>query len=278
MSTEAPDRLEWDVRSPTVLPFGMPLDRRRQLFSDWVSNTFTGPVLSPLVVLLSLEDQVIEVGDLNELIVGIGRDLRSRRFGPLFVVVTTRDPAMQDVVRSVASRHEVPIYLAPSPLELDMAEPALDVTPAQRLVLEAVREFGRATASEVAESVGGRSTSTGNLLAGLSSAGLLYRSTGSGRVGHAYVHPRLIESTKSPQSHRSTVDIPRGLSREVADAAAKAGVSPAAMLEEAWREFTKTGMARRRAAGLEALDRGEFVDAADLDSAIEATRKGRRSR
>jgi hypothetical protein len=237
MALETPERLDWDIRSPTVLPKGLSLERRRQLFASWVSDTFTGAVTRPFVLFLNLEDYALEAGELNELVLRMGGDLRARRYGPLLLVVTTKDPAMKEVVRSLAAMHDVPIYLAPSRDELHAAVPAVDLTPAQRAVLNVVGEFGRATASVVAASVGSQSAAVGNVLAHLSSAGLLIKAEGSGRVGHSYVHPRIVDTKPASGPMNTAVQLPDVLSEEIASIASLAGRQPGELIAEAWREF-----------------------------------------
>lgn len=237
MSTQAPPRPEWDVRSPTVLPPGLPLNRRRQLFASWVSATFTGAVTRPLVLFLDLDEYALEVGELNELIVRVGADLRGHRFGQLLLVVTTRDRAVQEVVRSLAATHDVPIYIAPSRQELDQVAPAVDLTPSQRSVLDAVGVHGRATVAVVAGTVGAQSAAVGNVLAHLSNVGLLLRAEGAGRVGHTYLHPRVVETTPAAEPLTTSVEIPDALSEEIAAVASRAGREPGDLLAEAWRDF-----------------------------------------
>lgn len=275
MTMDTRDRLAWDVRAPTVLPPGLPLERRRQLFASWVSNTFTGAVSGPLVLFLNLEDYALEPGELNQLILQVGGDLRAHRFGSLLLVVTTSDPATQEVVRALATTHNVPIYLAPSRKDLDQAVPALDLTSAQRAVLDAVGQLGRATASVVAGSVGSQSAAVGNVLAHLFSTGLLLRAEGAGRIGHTYVHPRLVDASSSAEPLTTAVDVPDALSEEIAAIASMAGRQPGELLTEAWREFLDRN---QDAMAAQYREMAALVRRGDRDQLIRATTRSARAR
>ena len=239
MPSLTPAAPTWDVRAPTVLPLMLSAEERRSQFAAWVSNTITGPVAGPYVLSVDLDarDRDLGVVELDELVIQLGAQLKARRFGEFLLVVTTHDPSMREVVRALAASHEVPIYLAPSPYELDQAVPAMDLTPLQGSVLQVVGQVGWATTSVVAQALGSHQATISNVLANLASAGLLLRTEGSGRIGHAYGHPIAATAVATDEPLRTTVTIPDALNDEIAAIARLAGQDPGQMLTVAWQEF-----------------------------------------
>lgn len=193
----------------------------------------------PWVLIWDLQDRFLEAGALYELVVPLSSAIRERRLGHYALVVATRDEPTIDVLRSLAMRHDLPLFIAPHPNELDAAQPAVELTPSRAAIFQAVTQAGFATAASIAKGIGVGHTSISNTLASLADEGLLFRREGSGRRGHTYLHPKYAipagASVADPPIEN--IPLPRPLVDDVAAAAEAEGRRPEELLADAWREY-----------------------------------------
>jgi hypothetical protein len=265
------------VLGPTVLPRGLPAEWRRLEVAHWLGRIFTAQQDTPLTVVFDLDQGGYDpdAGELVELVRGIGNELRSRNLGRVLFVFATRDDSLREVLRSLAAAQEVPIYVASSASEIDLAQPAILITPAKRSALDAVAVTGRATASLVAQRTGGSAVAAGNALADLHAQGLLLRLEGAGRVGHTYQHPGFVETMASDSPMTTTIDLPDTLGFQIAEVAGRAGREPGELVAEAWRDF----MERNHAAMAESYQEiGERYRTGDREGLIEAATRNAAAR
>ena len=225
-----------EVRIPTALPFGLPAERQAREVDGWLDRSFTGAADEPMTVVFDLDPLPYEpgVGYLVELVKGAGRELGDRNQGRVVLVFASSREPVREAVRALASTNDIPVYLAPNVRQIGKAEPAIPLTPAKRMTLEAVAAAGRATASLVAGATGSSPVAAGNALSELHTQGLLLRHEGSGRVAHTYEHPAAAaEAPAIP----AAVALPRSLSEEIAEIASLSGREADDLIAEAWREF-----------------------------------------
>lgn len=193
----------------------------------------------PWVLIWDLQDRFLEAGALYELVVPLSSAIRERRLGQYALVVATRDEPTIDVLRSLAIRHDLPLFIAPHPNALDAAQPAVELTPSRAAIFQAVTQAGFATVASVAKGTGAGHTSISNTLASLADEGLLFRREGSGRRGHTYVHPKYAIPAGAAVADPpiENLPLPRPLVDDLAAAAEAAGRQPAELLADAWREY-----------------------------------------
>ena len=238
----------------------------------------------PWVLVLDLEGRLLEAGALYELVVPLGNAIRERRQGQYALVVATRDEPTIDVLRSLAVRHDLPLYIAPRKDALDAARPAVDLTPSRAAIFQAVSRVGVATVAAVAKSVGVGHTSVSNTLSALADEGLLFRREGSGRRGHEYWHPNAAIPAGADMSHPpvDNLPLPRPLLEDVAAAAGAAGRPAADLLADAWREYQLShrddlAAQYKRVAGLvRGGDRDGLREALSSRARVKAERAARR--
>jgi hypothetical protein len=193
----------------------------------------------PWVLVWDLQDRFLEAGALYELVVPLSSAIRERRLGQYALVVATRDERTIDVLRSLAIRHDLPLFIAPHPNALDAAQPAIELTPSRSAIFQAVSQAGIATVASIAQSIGVAHTSVSNTLGDLADEGLLFRRQGSGRRGHVYFHPKsaIPAGAAVADPPVENVPLPRPLVDDLAAAADAQGRPPAELLADAWREY-----------------------------------------
>lgn len=193
----------------------------------------------PWVLIWDLQDRLLEAGALYELVVPLSRAIRERRLGQYALVVATRDEPTIDVLRSLAIRHDLPLFIAPHPNALDAAQPAVELTPSRSAIFQAVSKAGIATVASISKSIGVAHTSVSNTLGDLADEGLLFRREGSGRRGHVYLHPKaaIPAGAVVADPPLENLPLPRPLVDDVAAAAEAEGRPAAELLADAWREY-----------------------------------------
>jgi DNA-binding transcriptional ArsR family regulator len=194
---------------------------------------------SPCVLIWDLKGRFLEAGALYELVVPLSEAVRERRLGQYAIVVATRDEPTIDVLRALAIRHDLPLFITPDANALDAAQPATEMTPSRAAIFRAVSSAGIATVASIASSVGVGHTSASNALSDLADEGLLFRQEGSGRRGHVYFHPKSAIPSGSPADEAVVDDLPlpRALIDDLVAAAEGLGRRPEELLAEAWREY-----------------------------------------
>ena len=263
---------------PTV-----PVPGQQRALIDWFVAQVTVST-EPHVLVLDLGDRLLEAGALHELVVPLTSAIRDRRIGQYALVVATRDAPTVDVLRSLAIRHDLPLYIAPHRNALDEARPAVELTPSRAAIFQAVSSAGIATVASVAKSVGAGHTSVSNTLSALADDGLLFRREGSGRRGHEYLHPNTAIPAGAAVADPpvENLPLPRPLVEDVAAAAGAAGRPPAELLADAWREYQLShrddlAAQYKRVAGLvRSGDRDGLRDALSRRARVKAERAARK--
>lgn len=148
---------------------------------------------SPRVVVVDLTGYWVTPGVLEELLVPVGKGIRSNIYGPLTVVVRTHDPSVAHFVELLAGRHRLPIYVAladPTDLSLE-PKPAGLLTDTDVQTLEGISQLGgQVTSPEYARFAGIGVTAAGNRLSRLVQEHLIFRFSEPGKKADMYVDPR----------------------------------------------------------------------------------------
>lgn len=196
----------------------------------------------PYVLIWDLAGQFVEAGALYELAVGLSEAVRERRLGRYAIVVATEDQPTIDVLRSLATKHELPLFITPDASRLDAAQPATDLTPGRAAIFRAVSQVGFATVASIANTVGVRHTSASNALSDLADEGLLFRQEGSGRRGHVYFHPKsAVPAGPLPAVEDiDAIPLPKALLDDLVATAEAEGRRPEDLITDAWREYQLT--------------------------------------
>lgn len=146
---------------------------------------------SPVTQVFDLGDHDLTITALRDLIVPLGQRLRGGVYGNARVVITTLNPAVAEVISLLAREHDLPIFLAATPADVDRAQPAGDLTTSEAETLEHLHILGgRATASALAGSFGIAANAASNRLNNLERMGYLFRVRRSRRDGDEYLDPR----------------------------------------------------------------------------------------
>ena len=133
---------------------------------------------------------------LQELILPLAQRIRGGEYGTLQLIISTTDPGVGDFIRYMAQAHQLPIYVATSPFDLQEATPAGDLTRTARETLDAiVRLGGQVTASMLAATEDLRPSAATNRLSNLHREGYLVRQPRGRREGDVYIEPRSSTST-----------------------------------------------------------------------------------
>lgn len=196
-------------------------------------------VTEPTTLVINLEGRFPSVGVLVELIMPLAKTAKSGVNGPLVLIVCTQDESVRTVVRALAQFHDLPIYLAPSPRQLQEAEPAGPLTPTERETLQILRELGgRATISMFAEAAGLESNAATNRLVNLSNKRYVNRIERPRREGHFFIDPRAAQSVEEPADPTSgDYRVPESVRRDVRSLAEMQVLEEGAHLANAWEEF-----------------------------------------
>jgi DNA-binding Lrp family transcriptional regulator len=148
----------------------------------------------PETRILDLRDVQMTSAALREFILPLGQRLRGGVYGDVRVVIVTPDAAAAEVISLLAREHGLPLFLAKSPAVFDVAqaEPAGDLTEAERETLDELQEVGGgATVAALAGAVGLPAPAINNRLASLERKGYVYRFRRGRRYGDLYVDPRV---------------------------------------------------------------------------------------
>lgn len=142
---------------------------------------------------------VIDFGDLDmtsealrEIIVPLGQQLRGGVYGShTSVVIRTAREELSEIIGLLARSHDFPMYVTLEPNDIWGAWPTGDVTRSEVETLNQLRTLGgRATAAELADSLGIAANAANNRLASLERKGYVFRQHRGRRQGDEYVDPR----------------------------------------------------------------------------------------
>ncbi len=272
-----PGRLETEslphlqVRGPTAGPL---FDTRSaRAFIEQLVHA--SGVHDPTVLVINLEGRFPSAHVLYEMLVPLGRAIRSGAHGSLILVVTTPDPVLSDVIRSLAQTQDLPIFLARSTDEIGQAEPAARLSPSEEETLGALRRLGgRASVATLATATGIDHTAAGNRLANLDQRKLVFRVTRPRREGNLYLDPRVATPAEDP-ADADDIDLPSSMRSDVRVLASLQGRAPAAVLAEAWKEFIEKNRTQLRS---EYEEVARMVNEGDQAAVGEYTALGARKR
>jgi hypothetical protein len=148
-------------------------------------------VTVPYAHIFDLGDNDLPTSVLRQLIVPLGQRLRGGTYGNVRIVITTRKPAVAEVIRLLAREHDLPIFIAASPADVDRAEPAGSLTASEDETMRQLLSLGgRSTAAWLASSTGIAANAANNRLSGLERRGYLLRVRRGRREGDEYLDPR----------------------------------------------------------------------------------------
>ena len=196
-------------------------------------------VSEPTVLVLNLEGRFPSAGVLVELIMPLAQAAKAGTYGPLALVVCTQDDAVRTVVQALAQAHDLPIFLARSPRELDDAEPSGSLTPTERETLGVLHSLGgRATISTFANATGLESNAATNRLVSVHNKGFVQRVERPRRQGQLFLDPRAARPFEDPADPTSgDYDVPESVRSSVKALTEMQVREPGAHLANAWQEF-----------------------------------------
>lgn len=162
------------------------------------------PFETPEALVLDLGSDQFEILALQNLVLAVAERVRSGLYGPVRLIIATRDPGVALFVDHLAGRLALGLYIAAgtSADAVRNARPAGNLTATEQVTLDAIlaSDIGGMTASALAERFGIELTAAGNRLVNLEKRGLVYRLRQPGREPDRYVDPRaaLLGPTSSP--------------------------------------------------------------------------------
>jgi hypothetical protein len=225
-------------RSPTSSGPLLDLDEISDFISDVVRPSGVGV---PTVLVLNLEGRFPSAAALFELLVPLGRAIASGTHGELALVLATPDPALGSVIRAIADRYGLGMFLAPSADSLDQAEPIGPLSPSDLETLAILRNLGgRASVSTFAQAANLDHKAAGNRLASLDQRQYVLRVDRPRPQGHMYLDPRVASAAEEPMDPTSPeFGLPPDLRSDVRALAEMQGREPSAVLADAWQEFLR---------------------------------------
>lgn len=130
---------------------------------------------------------------LQDVIVCIAEDVRAGRYGNFTFVVSSEDDATRNIISDLASAKDIAIFVGSSPMRLEEAEPAGNLTLKDRETLEVVLSAGgTVTAAELAEQLRIEQTTAGNRLIALNKKGYLQRVQRPHPIGDQFLDARSV--------------------------------------------------------------------------------------
>jgi hypothetical protein len=147
---------------------------------------------TPVTVVIDFGDLDMTSEALREIIVPIGQQLRGGVHGShTSVVIRTAREALSEIIGLLAQAYDFPMYVTHDPDDVWGAWPTGDVTTSEVETLNQLRSLGgRASAAELAGSLGIAANAANNRLAGLERKGYIFRQHRGRREGDEYLDPR----------------------------------------------------------------------------------------
>lgn len=146
---------------------------------------------APVTQVFDLGEQDLTASVLRQLIVPLGQRLRGGVYGNARVVITTQNAAVVEVIGLLARAYDLPIFIAPTPADVDRAEPVGDLTASEIETLSELHTLGgRATAAGLASAAGIAANAANNRLGSLERKGYVLRVRRGRREGDEYLDPR----------------------------------------------------------------------------------------
>lgn len=196
-------------------------------------------VEEPTALVLNLEGRFPSTAVLIELVLPLAQAAKSGAYGPLALVVCTRDEAVRVVLRALAQANALPMFLAASPGELHDAEPAGPLTATERETLEVLHRLGgRASVSTFAEATSLEPNAATNRLVNVVNKGFTQRVERPGRQGQLFVDPRAARPAQEPLDPTSAdADVPELVRSDVRALMEMQAREPGPNLANAWQEI-----------------------------------------
>ena len=145
----------------------------------------------PQVLVLDLAGIALTPSALQELILPLAQRIRGGEHGTVRLVISTTDPGVGNFIRYMAQAHQLPIYLSPSPFDLQEGTPVGDLTRTERSTLDTIIVLGgQVTASSLAATEGIKASAATNRLVNLDREGYLVRQPRGRHEGDVYFEPR----------------------------------------------------------------------------------------
>lgn len=197
-------------------------------------------VSEPTALVVNLEGRFPTASVLLELILPLAQAAKAGTYGPLALIVCTQDDSVRMVLRALAQMHGVAMFVAPSPSELDDAEPIGSLTPTERETLEALHRLGgRSTISTFATATGLEANAATNRLVNVLNKGFVYRVDRPRRQGQLFIDPRAARLPEEPADPTSgDLESPDAIRRGDVRALTETQIlEPGPQLANAWQEF-----------------------------------------
>jgi len=214
----------------------------------------------------------IGVRALNEMLLPIGRAIRSGAYGPLALGVISTDDAVLSFVSYLAKEHGVPMFVSTSTVAPEQsARPVGELTPGDVETLERVRALGgRVTSAQLAAATGLEAAAAGNRLSNVEKKGFLFRLQRPRNQGDLFVDPRNVADAPqpTPTTEVAAVYVPAEIRAELDAVAAEHGRTPADVLANVWRAYFH---AHRDEIDEEAARVDAMIEAEDDEGLLEYT-------
>lgn len=196
-------------------------------------------VTEPTVLVVNLEGRFPTTSVLMELILPLAKAARAGTHGPLALIVCTPDDYVRTVLSAVAQMHEVAIFVAPSPSQLDDAEPVGSLTPTERETLDVLHRLGgRSTIATFAKATGLEANAATNRLVNVVHKGFVQRVDRPRTQGQLFLDPRVASSAEEPADPTSAdFEVPEPVRRDARALAEMQVREPGSFLANAWQEF-----------------------------------------
>lgn len=196
-------------------------------------------VSEPTTLVLNLEGRYPTASVLVELVLPLARAAKAGRYGPMTLVVCTQDDGARIVLRALAQAEDVPLFIAPSPRELDEAEPVGSLTPTEQETLEVLHRLGgRSTIATFAQATRLEANAATNRLVNLMNKGFLQRIERPRRQGQLFLDPRAARPREDPADPTSgDFEAPEPVRRDFRALAEMQVREPGPYLANAWQEF-----------------------------------------
>jgi hypothetical protein len=196
-------------------------------------------VSQPTTLVLNLEGRYPSASVLVEMIVPLAQAAKAGTYGPLTLIVCTQDDGVRTVVQALAQAHDLPIFLARSPRELDEAQPSGSLTPTEKETLEVLHGLGgRATIATFADATGLESNAATNRLVSVQNKGFVQKVARPRRQGQLFLDPRSARPLEDPADPTSgDYDVPESVRSSVRALTEMQVREPDAHLANAWQEF-----------------------------------------
>jgi hypothetical protein len=148
-------------------------------------------VSEPTVLVVNLDGRFPTPSVLVELILPLAQAAKSGVSGPIVLVVCTQDEGVRVILRALAESHQLAMFIARSPKDLDDAEPVGPLTATDLETLEILHKLGgRATGATFANAANLEPNAATNRLVGVLNKGFVQRVDRPRRQGQLFLDPR----------------------------------------------------------------------------------------